>query len=128
MGGSKMSNWWEEFDPYVYRATITGIVDGDTLQMKVDLGFNIDFEPRFRILELDTFEKYGVKKGSEEYVKGVAASEYAATLVSIGDPVKIRTHRDKTGKYGRYLVEIRLQDGSDYAAEMIKAGHDKNHQ
>jgi micrococcal nuclease len=93
---------------YEYNARVKRVVDGDTVDFVVDLGFNIHTTIRTRLIGVDTPER-----GHEDWKK---ATETCARLLSsvadirnesIGHPehwVKIRT--EKTGKYGRWLVEI----------------------
>ena len=93
---------------YEYNAKVDRVVDGDTVDFIVDLGFNINIKIRTRLVGVDTPER-----GHEDWRK---ATEECARLLSsvadvrnasIGHPehwVKIRT--EKTGKYGRWLVDI----------------------
>jgi len=95
------------------------IIDGDTLDFEVDLGFNITREMRVRLKGVDTAEIYGTQKESEEYQKGMKHKQYVAkwcdAVVTSHDgdqwPFFLATYRDETGKYGRYLAEIEARDG-----------------
>lgn len=93
---------------YEYFAAVTRVVDGDTLELMVDLGFGTHRKDRFRLLDVDTPEVYGVKKDSEEYAKGKQCSEFVDNwLRELGNyKCRVVTHKDKKGKYGRYLAEI----------------------
>ena len=91
---------------YEYRARVKRVVDGDTVDFVVDLGFNIHTTIRTRLLGVDTPER-----GHNDWNK--ATSTCIELLQSVGSPstapvegtqVTIRT--SKTGKYGRWLVEI----------------------
>ncbi len=64
-----------------YWAQVERVIDGDTLQLKVDLGFNVSVIETFRLLGVDTPEKYGVKKTSDEYARGVAASQFVTEQI-----------------------------------------------
>ena len=55
---------------YEYSAALMGVVDGDTVDVTVDLGFRIHREIRLRLAGIDTHETYGVSKDSEEYRRG----------------------------------------------------------
>ncbi len=94
---------------YEYNAIVLHVVDGDTLDLQIDLGLNVCVKERVRILGIDTPEVYGVKKESEEYVAGMLAKNYVIDLIE-GKQVVIRTHKDKKGKYGRYLAEVYYDD------------------
>lgn len=101
---------------YWYQGRVLRVVDGDTLDVLVDLGFKTYRKMRLRLYGVDTPEVYGVKKGSEEYEAGKRASSFVdAWVASNGGLVLFRSHDGgemKTGKYGRYLAEVYgLPDG-----------------
>jgi len=93
------------FTLYEYAATCERVVDGDTVDLAVDLGFRVTFRDRFRILGIDTPEVYAVAKDSEEYAAGKRASDWLREKIE-GKRVFIRTHKDSRGKYGRWLAEV----------------------
>jgi len=108
---------------YEYRAKCVRVVDGDTLDLDIDLGLNVHVMERVRLAGIDTPETYGVKKDSEEYAAGLRAKERVTELVmgiagvGVHEPscrteLTVITQKDKAGKYGRYLVTIILPDGS----------------
>jgi micrococcal nuclease len=99
-----------EYDPnYTYRVLIDRVVDGDTVDTSISLGFGIYLtgkdHARFRLFGIDTPETYGVKKDSEEYKAGLAAKEWLQarlqSYMSAGTPVWMQSY--KSGKYGRYV-------------------------
>lgn len=84
---------------YEYRATVDRWVDGDTVDMNVDLGFRITTHQRFRLLGVDTPER-----GETGYTE---AREVVESLHPPGSIVVITTEKPLAGdKYGRYLVAI----------------------
>ena len=90
---------------FEYKAKVLRVVDGDTVDLEVDLGFRTLMRDRFRLSGIDTPETYGVKKGSEEYKAGMKAKEWLEEKIG-GEIILIKTHKDKRGKYGRWLCEI----------------------
>lgn len=94
---------------YEYKGRITRIIDGDTLETSLSIGFHISHLIRLRLAGVNTPEKYGVKKGSPEYLAGVEASEFVEELLPVGSFVRVKTFKDKTGKYGRYIAEVYFQ-------------------
>lgn len=58
-----------------YWAKVYDIVDGDTFDAKVELGFNVFVDMRFRLADVDTPEIYR-PESNEEYKKGIRAKEY----------------------------------------------------
>lgn len=92
-------------EKYTYDAVVNRVVDGDTLDLTIDLGFSVFIKQRVRLLRVNTPEIYGVKKDSEEYKRGKEASQITLDWVA-NNGYKIRVYTKKTEKYGRYLAEI----------------------
>jgi micrococcal nuclease len=102
---------------YEYKAKILKIIDGDTVDFIVDLGFHVNIKVRGRFLHVNTPEK-----GSPDWRK--ATEECRSLLHSVaeikGDEMWVIIKTQKTGKYGRWLVEI---DGvTDRLAEVWPYG------
>ena len=90
---------------WTYKANVQRVIDGDTLQVSVDLGFYHSLVMRVRLLGIDTPETYGVKKDSEEYAKGMEAKNRVQELLDlVGGNVLIKT--EKAGKFGRWLADV----------------------
>ena len=51
---------------YQYKAEVVRVVDGDTVDVLIDLGLNVFTKERIRLFGINTPETYGVKKGSAE--------------------------------------------------------------
>lgn len=98
---------------YAYEAQLLNVVDGDTYDFQVDLGFNTYKKLRVRLLEVDTAEIYGVKMESEEYKRGQRQKEFVFAKLNSADTIVLKTYEgDETGKYGRYLAEVFVDDKS----------------
>ena len=88
-----------------------GVVDGDTLDVTVDLGFETRRNVRLRLYGVDTAEIYGVDKTSEEYERGMAHARFVedwlddARGVDSSWPLRVYTLKD-SGKYGRYVADV----------------------
>jgi len=102
---------------FIYEAKLIRVVDGDTFVLQVDLGLDVYTISKFRLLGVDTPEVYGVKKGSDEWVRGKAASTFVQEWFDAhkGDVI-IHTHKATgdlaKGKYGRWLVEVHANDNT----------------
>lgn len=95
---------------YQYKAIIQKVVDGDTIEINIDLGLSAwVHNEKIRLYGIDTPEVYGVKKGSAEWERGNLASEFVKKYVIEKDEVVIETIKDKREKYGRYLALIYIQ-------------------
>ncbi len=109
---------------YIYNATVENVVDGDTIDCLVDLGFNTTNRIRFRIKDdeayFDTPETWRPKTEAEE-AHGEAAKARAKELLE-GKKVVLRSA--KKGKY-RYVAEVFMEDGSSYTDLMIAEGFQK---
>ena len=85
---------------YRYRAKLDRVVDGDTMDVVIDLGFYVVLRERVRLAGIDTPEIYRVKKDSEEYKRGMEAKEYVEKrLRENGNAMVIET--EKRGKWRR---------------------------
>jgi len=109
-------------DPFLYKCVIQRIVDGDTIDVNIDLGFGIWlYKERVRVAGIDTPEKR--TRDKVEKIFGLAATAKAHTLVPEGSHCIIRTRRDKAGKYGRTMGDFVLEDGRLYTNIMIETHH-----
>ncbi len=107
---------------YNYWAQVERVVDGDTLDIRVDLGFKVAVRETFRLLGVDTPEKYGIKKTSEEYVRGVAASAFVENLIKKDDWIEIEVYTGKQEKYGRWLCHAYV-NGKSLNEMLLAEGH-----
>jgi len=86
---------------YRYRVKeIVRVIDGDTVDVIIDLGFNILTKERIRLIGIDTDELRGGTM--ETKIRANAASKRIEELLNMGDVI-VETEKDKTGKYGRML-------------------------
>ena len=106
---------------YEYDAIVVRWVDGDTVDVTIDLGFSISIKERVRVYGLDCPEIHTTDIDKKSL--GLQAGRNAALLAKPGTHIKIRSHKSGDEKFGRFLAEIELADGRDFATEMIEAGH-----
>lgn len=92
---------------YEYSAKIVNVVDGDTVDAVVDLGFNCSIKERFRLFGIDAPEVR--TKDLEEKERGIASKIFVEEMC-LDKQVTIRSKKDRKGKFGRYLAEILLTD------------------
>lgn len=95
---------------YNYKATVDRIVDGDTIDVVIDLGFKITTHQRIRLKDINTPETFNVKKNSEEYKKGSAAKDFVVSRIEANNNEVILDTDKDTGKFGRYIATIHLAD------------------
>lgn len=107
---------------YRYRAELDRVVDGDTLDVLIDLGFYIKIKERVRLEGIDTPEIYGVPQDSEEYRRGMEAKEYVERRLNENNNMMIIKTR-KLGKWRRWLAKVYLLDsGKTLNEELIEKG------
>ena len=94
---------------YEYECTIVKVVDGDTADVNINLGFStwINNE-RVRFYGIDTPESR--TRDLEEKKAGLYAKEVVLSFLPVGSKQVLRTHKDKVGKYGRVLGEFVIYD------------------
>jgi len=83
---------------YQYKAEIVRWIDGDTVELKIHLGFDISIRHRCRVYGVDTPER-----GKPNYAEAAA---FCAAHLPVGTIVTIDTRRDGVDKYGRYLATL----------------------
>ena len=85
---------------YEYRIkNVVKVVDGDTLDLEIDLGFSLTKKERCRVAGIDTPECRTRDKEEKQY--GLAAKVYMKGLLKNGTNLRVKTEKD--GKYGRML-------------------------
>jgi len=110
---------------YTYRARLTDqsknhpVYDADTVRLVADLGFGL-------LSELGPCRLYGInapEMRGPERPEGIVARDFLRGLLRRGEWFTIRTYKDRRGKYGRYLCEIILDDGTNINNLLVKTGH-----
>ncbi|WP_336364727.1 thermonuclease family protein [Halalkalicoccus salilacus] len=112
-----------------YRADVERVVDGDTLDLSIDLGFGVRLtgdEARVRLRDVDTAEIFGTAKDNDEYDKGQQHKEFVEEWIAEGAdeewPFFVETRKDdERGKYGRWLaIIIRRTDGANLNEDLVE--------
>jgi micrococcal nuclease len=109
---------------YTYRIKkVTKIVDGDTIDVEIDLGFNISYSQRVRLAGIDTPESRTKDKVEKEL--GLESKKKLSDLVSQANLIVIKTEKpDSSEKYGRILGWLYL-DGAEQSVNeaLIATGY-----
>jgi micrococcal nuclease len=109
------------FEYYVKK--VTKVVDGDTIDVDIDLGFDISFSSRVRLAGIDTPESRTLDK--MEKALGLEAKAYLKSQIDSAKTIVIKTEKmNSSEKYGRILGWLFL-DGSKVSMneKMIEDGH-----
>mgnify|MGYP001215037016 CR=1 FL=1 len=88
---------------YEYNVKVDRIIDGDTIDVDIDLGFDIVLvKQRVRLYGMDTPESR--TRDKEEKRRGLLSKKYLASKCPVGSIIRLRSH--KRGKFGRILGEL----------------------
>ena len=94
---------------YEYKCEVTRVVDGDTIDCVLDLGFSILHKCRVRLYGIDTPESR--TRNLDEKARGKLASKFLEDSINKGKQVILRSElKDSKGKYGRVLGSIVVDD------------------
>jgi len=99
------------------RVKVKRVIDGDTIEVELDLGFRTKIELILRLARINAPEVRSRDKAEKE--KGLKVKAYVQEVLSKAKEIKLITY--KTGKFGRYLCDIWL-DGVHLNEFMLKEG------
>ena len=100
---------------------VTKIVDGDTIDVMLDLGFDIKYNSRVRLFGIDTPESRTRDKVEKKY--GLLSKKFLQEQIKKSKKVTIKTYKgDETGKFGRILGDIWI-DGKSVNQKMCDKGY-----
>jgi len=112
---------------YTYDIKLDRVVDGDTIDAIIDLGFDVSIKKRVRFLGVNTPESR--TRDLEEKARGLAAKDRVKQLLEGTNRIQLQSHG--VGKYGRCLGELHIDvvDGQENLTMvsvndlLIKEGH-----
>jgi micrococcal nuclease len=103
---------------YEYACIIKRVVDGDTVDIDIDLGFNIwVHNERIRFIGIDTPELR--TRDKTEKIFGLYAKTYVENILPVGSKQILKTVKDEGGKYGRILGDFLLDGEKSLVEKMI---------
>jgi micrococcal nuclease len=109
---------------FEYYAKLRRVVDGDTVDVNIDLGFDIWHEARVRMMGIDTPESR--TRNLEEKALGLASKARLKEMLK-GQKIKIVTSKEGKGKFGRVLADVYAIDkeGNEINCnkQLIEEGH-----
>ena len=112
----------KQIKKYEYIATLVRVVDGDTCDALIDLGFDTWVKKRIRFMGVDTWESR--TRNLEEKKKGLAAKAFTKDLLENSDGGKFALRSHGLGKYGRVLGELFVKGHAKSVNELLKEhGH-----
>lgn len=107
---------------YTYRAKLISVIDGDTIDVTLDLGFDIAHIIRLRLSGINTAELRS--KIEEERIKAQAAKTRVIDLIEQKGKkgFTVQTFKDAQEKYGRYLAKVIFTDGTELNQTLLDEG------
>ena len=94
---------------FEYNCTIVRVIDGDTVDVDIDIGFGVWLKKqRIRLYGIDTPESR--TRDLEEKKYGLIAKAFVEAHLPVGSTRTLTTVKDKTGKYGRILGKFKAYD------------------
>ena len=103
---------------YEYACKVKRVVDGDTVDVILDLGFDVSYSCRVRLYGIDTPESR--TRDKDEKARGKMAGAFLEEAIEDGEKVVIQTKlKDSRGKYGRVLGDV-VVDGVNINKLMVK--------
>ncbi|MDU0429186.1 thermonuclease family protein [Staphylococcus chromogenes] len=87
---------------YIFKASVLRVIDGDTLEMRIDLGFHTHTVRKVRLLGVDTPER-----GQVNYNEAIAFT----TSTVLGKDVYVQTYQ--ADAFGRYLADVWYREGEN---------------
>lgn len=110
---------------YEYRVSVTRVVDGDTVDVDIDLGFGVWLkDERVRIMGIDTPESRTRDKVEKKF--GLAAKARLKSLLGKEAILKTQVNKDgedMKGKFGRILGDFVAEDGRMVTEILVEEGH-----
>lgn len=106
---------------YEYSAKCMRVVDGDTLDCEIDLGFDIVIRERVRFAGINAPETR--TRDLEEKKRGLASKARVMELCGEGTRFLLQTQYDRHGKYGRVIGRIILENGECLNDLLVEEGH-----
>ena len=101
---------------YVFRGVVTRVVDGDTLDIDLDVGLHCHRLERLRLLRVNAPEMRGETKAA-----GEAALKFVRDWVYSATAITVQTY--KGDAFGRYLAEVWRHDGANLSDDLLANGH-----
>ena len=100
---------------------VTKVIDGDTIDVIIDMGFDILYKSRVRLFGIDTHESR--TRNLEEKKRGLISKKFLTDKIKSAKKLTIKTHKgSETGKFGRILGEV-FADGVNLNLQMCEDGY-----
>jgi phosphoserine aminotransferase len=106
----------DQGDKYIRKAVLIKILDGDTIQILFDLGFNVRVVEKIRLARVNCQER------NKNYTDWLLWKKFTIKWFETVTEFWIKTNKDKTDPYARYIGEVIDSNGRSLVDDLIKAG------
>ncbi len=104
---------------YEYKAKVLDWIDGDTMRVKIDLGFHCEKTEKIRLARINAVE---LNADTGYKVRQARSARYQAELLCpLGSIVTIETSKLKKGRYDRYIAEVEI-GRKNISDELLRMG------
>lgn len=111
---------------YQYKAKIIKVIDGDTVDVDIDLGFDVHLtKQRIRFKGVDTPESRTRDMLEKKY--GILAKDFVKSYLKVGQWATLKTFKDGKGKFGRILGDFIVYDSKKDAYVSLVGQIIENH-
>jgi len=108
-------------DEFIRRCTLDRVVDGDTVDVVLDLGFSISYKERLRLRDIDCPEMRGIERE-----RGKEAKQAVIDWCEKAEEIWCHSYKYTRGKYGRVIADLFDENGGSLVATLKVLGHDKH--
>ena len=117
-------------EKYIYRGKLDRVIDGDTIDALIDVGFDIWVKKRIRYKGIDTWESR--TRDLEEKKYGLMAKDFVKKYMPVGSLQQLSTNvdssgEDERGKFGRILGTFFVEDEENYTVSLNEMMISKHH-
>jgi micrococcal nuclease len=106
---------------YEYAAKVKRVLDGDTIDVVIDLGFDVDIKQTLRMNRINAYETT-LRNGTtpEQKALGIEGKKFLTELLPVDSVIIVNT--EKSDKYDRYLAEVTF-NGVNLNNLMVSKGY-----
>lgn len=113
---------------FSFPCRVVEVVDGDTVDVEIDLGFDVRLSERVRAAGIDTAEIYGVEQSSAEYKLGKKHSRFVEEWFSSHSDVEwpfiLASYEFERGVYGRVIGDIYSREAGEWWTIVVRDAFD----
>lgn len=107
--------------PYTYKAKVLSVYDGDTIRVEIDLGFGMKWSGDGKGVQIRLFGINSPEIKGNEKNSGILSRDWLRSQIE-GKEIILKTIKDSTEKYGRYLGIVFTPEGENLNESLVSKG------